>query len=497
MKGKMKMKKWVALFLVVVMAFSLSACGGSDGGDDGADVTSEEPGGAEGGKGEKKRLEDLGGMKVTVADWYFAETDSKTQYAKDTAAYEKEMEEKYNFEIERTQQYSWTDQQEIYVSEVMSNNPRFSLYYLYQEFVAQPMLRGLMYDLNTVPTIDLKEEKWNPTVTNLMTFGDSTYGMNIEAEPRGGLFFNKRMLKDAGIDPEEPYKLQQEGKWTWEKLEEYCKTLTKDLDGDGKTDQYAMASFNKHYLPLAAANNNAGFIQRKDDGTYFNATGSNEFLEAMNWAVSLIEKGYIMTPPENSSWEYFTVAFRDNAVAMTTSEVYQIGQFKNMDDDWGFVMFPYNQNNKEATNKTIPNDNIVVLPSCYSPEEAEKICFAYDLYTDPTPNYELDEVWRERYYSQFKDDRAIDETLVMMLEDEHKQPDYQPMIGSEADYGDFCYGVYAMAVTPAKKVEEIKSKWDRLIAQMNDKYASFNKGEIDKNAEVDSSKANSNQYAGE
>jgi ABC-type glycerol-3-phosphate transport system substrate-binding protein len=489
MKGKIE--KLVALCLVTVLVLSLSACGGNDGGGDVTTSENSEEDDAGGGvsKGEKKRLEDLGGMQVKIADWYYTEPDQTSDYAKDTAQYIQDIQNQYGFEITRTQEYAWQDQQSTYVNEVMSNAPRFHLYYLYQEFVAQPMLRGLMYDLNTVPTIDLAEEKWNPTVTELMTFGDSTYGMNIEAEPRGGLFFNKRMFTEAGIDPEEPYNLQAEGKWTWEKLEEYCKKLTKDFDSDGTPDQYAMASFNKHYLPLAAANNNAGFIQRNDDGTYYNATGSNEFMDAMNWAVGLIKDGYIMLEPEGASWEYFTVAFRDNDVAMTTSEVYQIGQFKNMEDDWGFVMFPYNQKNEKATNKTIPNDNIVVLPSSYSAEEAEKICFAYDLYTEPTPGYELDDIWIERYYTQFKDSRAIDETLTMMIEDEHKQPDYQPMIGSEADYGDFCYGVYALTNTPMQQVEQMKSKWDTLIAKMNDKYASFNEGVIDESAEVDSSGA--------
>lgn len=467
MKGNMK--KLVAMSLVVVMSLSLVACNKGDGNESGStpspstDVASKE----------KKSLDDLGGMKIKIADWYYTEVDSDSEYQKATEKYVKDIQSKYNFKISRSAEYAWGDQQETYVNHTMSNSPSFQLYYLYQEFVAQPLMKGLMYNLKTVPTIDLSEEKWNPLAVNLMTFGDGIYGMTSEQEPRGGLFFNKRLFEEAGIDPEEPYKLQKEGKWTWDKLEEYCAKLTKDTDNDGKTDQYAMASFNKHYLPLAAANNNACFISRNEDGSYANATGTKEFLEAMNWAVDLIQKGYIQLQPKGASWEYFTVSFRDCDVAMTTSEVYQIGQFGNMDDPWGFVMFPYNQKNPDATNKTIPNDNIIVIPSCYSAEEAEKICFAYDLYTDPTPGYDLNDTWKEVYYNQFKDDLAVEDTLTMMREEEHKQADYQPMIGSELNYGDFCYGVYALAKTPAKQVEAISSKWNSLIKTMNEKYKTF------------------------
>ena len=157
---------------------------------------------------------------------------------------------------------------------------------------------------------------------------------------------------------------------------------------------------------------------------------------------------------------------------MQTAEVYEISAFASMEDDWGFVMFPYNEKNKDATNKTTPNDNIIVMPSCFSAEEAEKIAFAYDLYTEPTPGYELEDAWKQTYYDQFKDDRAVDETLTMMHEADHIQTSYLPLI-SDLDYGDFCYAVYAGATTPAKKIEAISSKWDSKISDMNKKYANF------------------------
>lgn len=468
---KANMKKWIAMGLVLVMSVTcLTACGGSDEKSDEGNAAKTE--GAAGESGSKKALDDLGGYEVVIGDWYTTEDQAETDFTKATEDYRNDIMKKYNFKIERKNSYSYADMQETYVNQTMSNSPSCSIYVLYQEMVSQPLMKGLMYNLSTVPTIDLKEEKWNALATELMTVGGGVYGMTAEQEPRGGLFFNKRLFEEAGIDPEEPYDLQKDGKWTWDKFEEYCKKLTKDSDNDGKTDQYAMASFSKYYLPNAAANNNAGFIGRDDDGNYTNTTGSKEFLEAMNWAVGLIDKGYIMPKPDGANWDWYKAAFRDSEVAMQTAEVYEISSFKQMDDEWGFVMFPYNQDNADATNKTIPNDNIFCIPSCYSAEDVEKICFAYDLYTEPTPGYDADDTWKETYYPQFKDARAVDETLQMMHDDEHKELSYLPMI-SDIDYGDFCYSVYAGATTPAKKIDEIKSKWDAKIKDMNVKYANF------------------------
>ena len=223
---------------------------------------------------------------------------------------------------------------------------------------------------------------------------------------------------------------------------------------------------------MCAANNNATFVSRNDKGEYENATGTKEFLEAMNWGMDIYNKGYIMPKPDGAAWDWYKAAFRDGEVAMQTSEVYEINAFSNMEDEWGFVMFPYNEKMEGATNRTIPNDNIIVMPSCFDQDTAEKIAFAYDLYTEPTPGFELDDAWKETYYDQFKDTRSVDETLQMMKEVEHKQTSFLPMI-SDLDYGDFCYSVYAGAKKPQQQIEAISSKWDSKISDMNKKYANF------------------------
>ena len=476
---KANMKKLLAMGLALTLTVgSLTGCGDTTGGKDedpgkGTNEQQNQQQNEEGGESTgKKTFDDLGGMSILIGDWYTSDEIGESEYAKATEAYRQEIMEKYNFQIKRTTSYSYTDQQEEYVNGVMSNSPKCQLFYLYQEFVAAPLMKGLMYNLKTLPELDFSEEKWNPTVLEIMSIGDGIWGMNPEAEPRGGVFFNKRMLKEAGIPEDEPYDLQQSGGWTWTKFEEYCKKLTVDTDGDGKTNRYALASFSKYYLPMCAANNNATFVSRNDKGEYENATTSGEFLNAMNWGMSLFDKGYIMPKPDGAAWDWYKAAFRDGEVAMQTAEVYEINAFAGMDDDWGFVMFPYNEKNPDATNKTTPNDNIICMPSCFDPDTAEKIAFAYDLYTEPTPEYDLDDAWKETYYEQFRDSRAVDETLQMMTEQEHKQTSFLPMI-IDLDYGDFCYPVYAGATSPAKKIEEISATWNSKIDDMNKKYANL------------------------
>ncbi len=467
-----KNKKWLALMLAVVVAMgTLSGCGGKDDpAPENTPTTSDEnpdsPDGQDSGSS-LKTYEDLGGMEVTVGDWYSSEEeDLSTTYAEETSAYRQQIFDQYNFTLTRKSIAAWVDMPTKFTTEVMSGNPSVDIWYLYQTDVSQPLKNNLFYDLSTVKTVDFSEEKWNQQVKELMTYKGGIYGMSTELEPRAGIFYNKRLFEDAGIDPEEPYDLQASGEWTWDKFEEYCKKLTQDIDNDGVTDIYAMASFNKDYFKLCAVTNGAQFVSRDADGKYQNATGTQNFIDAMNWGVSLIENKYIMPDPEGAAWDWFITAFRDGECAMQAAEVYTVGSFaESMEDEFGFVMFPAGPNGDMAT---VPLDNIVVVPNIeYSdPEYVDKIMFAYNLYTETTPGYSLDDSWKQTYYAQFTDTRAVDETLALMREDKHRILDYQSMI-PDTDYGDFAYSVYALAATPQEQLEEMTPKWDGKIAKAN------------------------------
>ena len=336
-----KIRKIAALALSVALVTGcISGCTDEEG-TNGTNGSAASDSGAVSSNG-KKTFEDLGGMDILIGDWYTEEINGeKTEYQQAQQDYYKEIQDTYNFTIKRESAYAYEGMQAKFVNDVMANNPTCQIYCLYQETVSAPLMKGLMRDLSKLPEFDFKEEKWNPTVTELMTIGDGIWGMSVEREPRGGIFYNKRLFKEAGIPEEEPYDLQASNQWTWEKFEEYCKRLTKDTDGDGKTDQYAMASFSKYYLPMCAATNDATFIDRKEDGKYESAIGTQNFKDAMIWGIDMMKKGYVMPKPQNASaWDWYKAAFRDGEVAMQTSETYEITSFADMKDDWGFVMFP-------------------------------------------------------------------------------------------------------------------------------------------------------------
>ena len=182
---KASMQKLIAMGLCVVLAVgSLTGCGGSsnDAGSasgDGAKTSSSS---------DKKTFSDLGGMDITVGDWFTSKdtlANRTDEFGKKQNEYWKSIQEKYNFKITRDSVYSYTDAKSDYVNDVMASSPKYELYYLYQEFVSEPLMKGLMYDLSTLPEFNFDEEKWNPTVKELMSIGDGIWGIvrNLQRIP--------------------------------------------------------------------------------------------------------------------------------------------------------------------------------------------------------------------------------------------------------------------------------------------------------------------------
>lgn len=407
---------------------------------------------------------DLGGTIITIGDWWTTDPnpEPQNQREEDTQEYRREFQEKHNFTLERVNLGTWMEYQEIVVSSIMAGDPAADVLVMDQKFIAAPLQQGLLYPLNTLEGFDFSEEKWNPQVKEMMTFDGNTYGMATgRMEPRLGVFWNKRLFEEAGIDPEEPYNLQAKGEWTWQALEDLAAKLTRDTNNDGTPDVYGISSFSKDFFRGTVFSNNAQFIGYKD-GKFYNATGEPNFLEALEWGRSLYEKGYHMPQPTDSNWDWFISTFIEGKVAMQCAEEYKVNTWKDMEDDWGFVIFP---KGPKGEMMTVFTENVVVMPVNLDKQRAEDVAFAYNLYSNITPGYE-DADWKEPYYSVFRDARAVEETLPLFYEPKHGTISRLSMIAG-IDYGDVTYDLDAGALTAAESVEKVQQLWQSFIDTAN------------------------------
>ncbi len=417
---------------------------------------------------------DLGGITIQIADWFYAPSDANSAYREAQEEWHEWLEKTYNFNMEGLNYSTWGNMSSDYINYATTGGDEYYIFTLHQgdTGAASAMSQGLMYDLASIDCLDFTDSKWDKGVMGFSTRGDKIFAMRgQEAEPRNGVYFNKRILKEAGINPDDLYTWQEDGTWTWDKFEEVCEKVQKDFDNDGVIDQYAMACFNSYFYPSAVFSNKGNFISIDKDGNYYSNLESNETLEALNWAKEMRAK-YNMPQPEDGQWDYFLPAFESGKVAFMVHQTYVAGERLNNNcvDDFGFVCFP--KGNNVDGYYTYTEDNLFVIPACYSKEKAEKIAFAFNLWTEPVPGYEGYPAWKYSYYNNFRDTEAVDITLPHLID-----PQFITARFDSAVYGlvgnDGIHGSMLMwkldSQTPAEIMEEIRGTVQAYLDEHNGK----------------------------
>ena len=480
---KMKtVKRFMATVLATAMTMSVAACGNTDAPAN-TPASSDAPESKESSvveesseveedlgaytviKDENGNPIDLGGIEVIVRDWWSpAEAaEPKNAYEEARQEYRDWIQETYNFTIKNVGISSWASTPEDFANYATSGGDEHYVFVLRQgsELVAA-MNSKLMYDLSTLDCLDFTEAKWGGGVHNMISKGGAIYGMSAETpEPRDGIYFNKRLLTEAGIDPQSLYDLQENMEWTWAKFEEICETINADTDNDGVIDRFAFACVNQDFFSSSVYSNGGEFIGKDENGKYINRLDSEETLEALNWSLDMIGK-YAKVFAADANWDYAYTAFYNGEVAFCPQQAYKAGEWKDMEDDFGFLCWPMGPKASDYT--TCYTDNVFAIPACYDAEKSWKIEFAFNLWTEPVPGYEDEPVWKQNYYNNFRDTESVDLTLQRMTE--NGMVTYHTFING-LSMGNDLYWKISKENTPAQQAETIRPTWASYIDTAN------------------------------
>lgn len=447
--------KAIAVATITAMSAGLVACGGSgdagnagNQGDSTTDSTANE-GTTDQASNEATEAEeegpkiitdengnpiDLGGMEIVVRDWWSSEepAEPSNDYEESLDEYREWIQETYNFKIKQVAISDWGTTPQDFVDYVTTGGDDNNYVFILRgdAAIVSAMSNGLMYDLATLDCLDFTQDKFTSNLIHEQyAKGDSIYAMSAGiAEPRTGVYFNKRLLTEAGIDPESIYDMQADGTWTWDKFEELMAKCQRDTDNDGVNDVYGL-TLNEGVMTTEAVFANGGSYVAKDaDGKYVYNLEAPETQEALEWCVDMYNK-FDNHDPEGAEWDYYKEEFVQGHAAFMVEDEYAGGPgafLADMEDEVGFVMFP--KGPKMDTYVNVWSNNPAAIPGCYDADRAWKIAFAYNLYTEAPEGYEDYNGFLSTARQGVFDERAVTETITMMSEPEHGTVAYHDMI---------------------------------------------------------------------
>lgn len=413
---------------------------------------------------------DLGGIHIIARDWNTDPTkadEDTSAYAEARRAYREWLQETYNFTFEQKAISTYETTPEDYVNYVSEGgDDNYYLFMLYTGAATlSAMKNGLMYDVSTLDCLDLSDSKWHQGVNEMFNIGGKTFGFrNNEGIGGRGVYFNKRILKDAGINPDDLYKWQADGDWTWDKYEEVCEKVQKDVDNDGVADVYGMAVRNTIWYEIITHTNNGCFIDKDANGNLVNALEYPETMEALNWALDMWDKyDAHLAYPEDAAWDYYVQAYKEGKGCFFPGELWRAGDLMgSMDDELGFVCFPKGPQADAYVNPVA--DNPWVIPACYDADKAWKIAFAFDVWTDPVPEFEDYATWKVDGYNTFDDTQSVDDTVSTLMSS--PKPTYNSAVPDIDLAGDIFYQINKDN-TPAQIAEAVRNAWQAKLDEAN------------------------------
>nr|MBR4279531.1 hypothetical protein [Clostridia bacterium] len=409
------MKKLVALLLAVMMLSAMAL----------AEAPEGYPAVVEG--------IDFGGATVTIYDYWSgdgARVADPTEEQQAQYDYRDWLEATYNVKIQQKQGGDWNTCAEEMINFVSAPDGSYRAYIIEPGKVGSLVANGVAAPVK----YDFSAEKWNTATLNAWSIGGQYYGMSTGYnEPRGCVFFNKRLLEDAGINWEEIYDMQKNGTWTWAAFEELCKKATRDIDNDGVVDVWGVSGSGDDMYVLATFGNGGSFFDFDAEGKLQPTMNSQATVDALNWGKT-IQANYWMHTPEGANWDWYKEAWKAGSFAFYIYQTYggfnDNSEMADMEDEWGCVAFPVP--NEGDTYIHVASENTTLIPNVYTEEEVSKIAFIIDMWTNATPGYDDEFGWIGNKYN-FTDDRAVDETYAMLREPEHGRDNKVVYLGTQND----------------------------------------------------------------
>ncbi|MDR2964230.1 MAG: extracellular solute-binding protein [Treponema sp.] len=422
----------------------------------------------------------LRGTVIVIGNW--SDDYDVTKFVPRNDAEEKILEwrtkiqKDYGFTMRERNIASWNEMPQISATSIMTGSPAATVFVLQGDWamsligqnLAYPISDSKLFDLRNPEPVekDVAPPEWNKSTMDAFTFGGKTYSFSVGVNMLNAqvIFYNKRLFKEAGLDPELPYNMQRDGTWTWDNFLAVCKQLTRDVNNDGITDTYALPrDLSTDILDAILSSNGAAYVSKDPETNRFvNATSKPEFMEALQFAIRLNAEGVMKARPDGTNWDWYKAEFADGQVAMRIDESYVWNELRSMKDDWGVVMFP--KGPRSDTYRVFTRENVLVIPATFKPSQVDQILWALSLWYTPVTNE-----WKDGWYSTFRDPRAVDETLAIIRNADLHMPKNHIFIPG-LQRGHIAWEMWHHDGDPQQLIEKVEQDWDTKIADVNNRF---------------------------
>ncbi len=289
------------------------------------------------------------------------------------------IEERFNVKITEQREHDTTAP---LLADIRAGDEAHDLFVILHKYVPQAMFEGCMYDVNTIPYIDLEKPWWSRELGSGMTINGRLYVVSgdlllYEKMRTYCILFNKQLVNDNKLS--DPYEAVFDGKWTLDAMRSMMQGVSADLNGDGemKPDDDCFG------LVLSAYANSYGFLIGADinpvtrNGDKYELTLYNDRLvSVLDKLLSLTADDKIFfaagTARTGGNWSAHSIAFKAGRALFNSSIVSGIKSVaQDSEIDFGVLPMPKFDEAQEyyRTSSDREMSGILCVPSIASEPE--------------------------------------------------------------------------------------------------------------------------------
>lgn len=234
--------------------------------------------------------------------------------------------------------------------EIQSGEGVHDVMYVRDDNLVNFYTENLLQDLRDFPELHLDEPWWDGRYNSIAQVGESILGAAGDAHLMGYdsswcVFFNENILTDHGL--EMPYDLVREGKWTFDKLNEYATAVAQvdvtqtDWTNGGRA-VYGMAT-HPHAPDKFIFSMGNDYVTKTADGEMTFSIETEQFYSTIEKLVSLLAEGSVnlnATGDDFNENKGYVYAFLNGYAAFLTAEVKTANNIREMEDTFGILPFP-------------------------------------------------------------------------------------------------------------------------------------------------------------
>jgi len=253
---------------------------------------------------------------------------------------------------------------------VMAGDGAYDLVAGYASTVPEVVTKNILLNWHDVPYIDLSRPWWSERVSEALTVNGKLFLLTGDYslslwDDMFGFLFNKQVALDFGI--EDLYSLTREGKWTMDKLSQFCAQVSNDSNGDGtwdENDTYGLVSNWSTSIDTFQISCEMDLVSHTDDGGLKITMMSEKAVDILSRVTSLYNDAHAAYAyNEGGDLTRYNNMFSGGQTLFYAIFFANISSLRDMETDFGILPYPkLDEAQAQYASTSRDNFDLFVLP---------------------------------------------------------------------------------------------------------------------------------------